>query len=76
MKILKTPTLADSICDLRSRKIKTVFFTQINSILNWQKIAKTIDTYYLKVKSVTGTPSYDGLLLFKMCLLQTWYGAE
>jgi len=74
MKIAKNPTLADSICDLRSRKIKTVFFTQINTILDWQKIANTIDIHYNKGKSVTGTPSYDGLLLFKMCLLQTWYG--
>lgn len=24
--------------------------------------------------SATGQPSYDGLLLFKMGLLQTWYG--
>ena len=31
------PTLADSICDLRSRKIKTVFFDQINTILDWEK---------------------------------------
>jgi IS5 family transposase len=39
MEIVKTPTLTDSICVLCSRKIKTVFFTQINSILDWQKIA-------------------------------------
>ncbi len=57
MKIAKTPTLADSICDLRSRKIKTIFFTQINALIDWQKISNTIDTYYTKGKSVTGTPS-------------------
>lgn len=27
-----------------------------------------------KGKSATGCPSYGGVLLFKMCLLQTWYG--
>lgn len=68
------PTLADSICDLRSRKIKTVFFDQINTILDWEKTSLIIDKYYIKGKSATGSPSYDGLLLFKMCLLQTWYG--
>ena len=32
------------------------------------------DKHYKKGKSAVGKPSYDGLLLFKMCLLQTWYG--
>jgi len=33
-----------------------------------------IDQDYSKGKSATGTPSYDGVLLFKMLLLETWYG--
>lgn len=74
MKALNNPTLADSICDLRTRKIKKTFFTQINTILDWNKISKIIDKHYENGKSATGCPSYDGLLLFKMCLLQTWYG--
>ncbi len=69
-----TPTLADSICDLRVRKIKKTFFTQINKLLNWEVISEAINKYYTKGKSATGQHSYDGLLLFKMCLLQTWYG--
>lgn len=74
MKKAIQPTLADSICDLRSRKIKTVFFDQINTILDWKKTSFIIDKHYEKGKSASGCPSYDGLLLFKMCLLQTWYG--
>lgn len=74
MKMIKNPTLADSICDLRTRKIKTLFFTQINTLLDWEKISLLIDEHYTKGKSAVGTPSYDGLLLFKMCLLQSWYG--
>lgn len=74
MKAQNNPTLADSICDLRTRKIKQTFFTQINSLLEWDEISKVIETHYKKGKSITGCPSYDGLLLFKMCLLQTWYG--
>lgn len=74
MKPVRNPTLADSICDLRSRKIKTVFFNQINTLLYWDKISRIIDNHYTKGKSATGSPSYDGLLLFKMYLLQTWYG--
>lgn len=74
MKAHFNPTFADSICDLRTRKIKKTFFTQINAIINWKEISKVIDKHYRKGKSAVGNPSYDGLLLFKMCLLQTWYG--
>ena len=68
------PTLADSICDLRSRKIKSTFFHQINDLLDWKSIKAIIDNHYTKGTSATGKPAYDGLLLFKICLLQTWYG--
>ena len=74
MKIQKQPTLADSICDLRVRKIKKTFFSQINTIIDWGKISVIINKDYSKGKSAVGKPSYDGLLLFKMCLLQSWYG--
>ncbi|SHF92244.1 Transposase domain [Mariniphaga anaerophila] len=68
------PTLADSICDLRSRKIKSTFFHQINELLDWESLTAIINAHYTKGTSATGTPAYDGLLLFKVCLLQTWYG--
>lgn len=74
MKLQKQPTLADTICDLRARKIKTTFFNQINGLIDWDKIEKLIDADYSKGKSAVGKPSYSGLLLFKMCLLQSWYG--
>jgi len=32
------PTLADSICDLRAKKIKSVFFNQMNKLLDWGAI--------------------------------------
>lgn len=74
MKIQKQPTLADSICDSRARKVKKTFFTQINTLIDWVNISKIIDKDYSRGKSAVGKPSYDGLLLFKMCLLQSWYG--
>ena len=74
MELLKHPTLADSICDIRSRKIKQTFFTQINLLLDWQPIIQVLKKHYTKGKSAVGNPSYSGLLLFKMSLLQTWYG--
>jgi IS5 family transposase len=74
MKLIAQPSLADAICDLRSRKIKSTFFSQINTLVDWQAIEKIIDADYVKGKSAVGKPSYSGLLLFKMCLLQSWYG--
>jgi len=74
MELVTHPTLADSICDIRSRKIKRTFFTQMNILLDWQPIIKVLKKHYTKGKSATGKPSYSGLLLFKMSLLQTWYG--
>ncbi|MFV0505410.1 MAG: IS5 family transposase [Bacteroidales bacterium] len=68
------PTLADSICNARTRKIKRTFFTQVNQLLDWDSISSLIGSNYQKGKSATGKPSYNGLLLFKMCLLQFWYG--
>ena len=57
MKIQKQATLADSICDLRARKIKKTFFTQINTLIDWTKISTLIDKDYSKGKSATGKPS-------------------
>ena len=74
MEINQQLTLADSICDIRTRKIKRTFFTQINTILDWEPIKAVLKAHYCKGKSATGKPSYSGLLLFKMSLLQTWYG--
>jgi len=74
MELVHYPTLADSICDIRPRKIKRTFFTQINDLLDWQPIIKVLKQHCTKGKSATGKPSYSGLLLFKMSLLQTWYG--
>jgi len=74
MELTKQSTLADSIYDLRSRNVEPIFFTQIDSLLDWAPISKIISDHYPKGKSATGKPSYSGLLLFKMCLLQAWYG--
>ena len=74
MELVTHPTLADSICDIRARKIKQTFFTQINTLLDWNPIVSVLKLHYTKGKSATGKPSYSGLLLFKMSLLQTWYG--
>jgi IS5 family transposase len=74
MKLHKELTLADTICDLRTRKIKKTFFTQINTLIDWKEIGNIIDKDNPRGKSAVGNPSYDGVILFKMCLLENWYG--
>ncbi len=59
---------------LAQRKLKSDFFENINKIIDWNPIEKIIKKHYNKGFSVVGRPSIEGILLFKMCLLQTWYG--
>lgn len=68
------PSLADSICDLRRRKSKPKFFQQMDALIDWGKVKDIIDKHYTPQKRSTGNPAYSGLMLFKMSLLQTWYG--
>jgi transposase, IS5 family len=56
------------------RKIKQDFFNHVNLIIDWRPISNIINKHYQKGESAVGRPSYDGLVLFKMALLQTWYG--
>lgn len=56
------------------RKIKSDFFDQMNQLIDWRPMANIINKHYSKGKSETGRKSYGGLILFKMSLLQTWYG--
>lgn len=74
MKKEKSPSFADVICDLRSRKIKSIFFDQVNKLVDWKPLSKLIDEHYSRGKRTNGQAAYPGLLLFKMSLLQTWYG--
>lgn len=59
---------------LSRRKIKDDFFHQVDQMIDWRKIDRLIAGYYNKCASATGRPGYSGLVLFKICLLQTWYG--
>lgn len=70
----KEPTIGFADMSVARRKIKEDFFNQINRLLDWRPIAKVINKHSQKGVSATNRPSYEGLLLFRICLLQTWYG--
>jgi len=56
------------------RKVKEVFFNQINKVIDWQPLRVIIEKVYTKGNSDTGRPSYDSLVLFRTELLRVWYG--
>jgi IS5 family transposase len=56
------------------RSVNTPLFDRVNLIVDWQQIDKVISKYYQKGQSVDGRNSYHPLILFKMLLLQNWYG--
>ncbi|MCX8081761.1 MAG: transposase [Bacteroidia bacterium] len=58
---------------IRRTSRRANFLSKINALLDWKKLSAIIHKHYSKGHSKEGRPSYDGLLLFKMCLLQTWY---
>lgn len=55
------------------RKIDMTFFDNINKIVDWSKLEMIIKKYYNKGLSADGRPAYEGILLFKITLLQTWF---
>lgn len=59
---------------VQKRKIKQEFFNQINQLIDWRPVSNIINKQYQKGESAVGRPSYEGIVLFKMTLLQTWYG--
>lgn len=69
-----TQQLSFSTLSVSKRKVKSEFFDQMSQLLDWSSIETEIRKHYSKGFSVAGRPSYSGLLLFKMSLLQTWYG--
>jgi len=70
MKRKNSPTFADALVQERAKKIKNKFLRQIDKLIDWHSISKLIDKYDPRDDKV----QYEGLLLFKMLLLQNWYG--
>lgn len=58
------------------RNIKVSFLEKIDKLIDWEEIEKVILKNYNRGKRPDGRPAFTGLLLFKMCLLQEWYGVS
>ena len=60
--------------EVERRTKKSVFYKNINTIIDWQKMERGIDKYYSKANNLKGEKPYSGLLLFKMLLIGVWNG--
>lgn len=60
--------------DIARKAKRNSFYKAVNSTIDWAPIEKDINRVYKKGRSATGRNSYPGLLLFKMLLIQVWYG--
>jgi transposase, IS5 family len=66
------PSLVDVV--IEHRKIPTNLFDRVTIILQAVNIESELEKYYQKGKSIDGRESYHPVVLFKMLLLQFWYG--
>ena len=56
------------------RPCKKGFLDQVDKLIDWKPMAKFLDKHCKKQKSVDGRTPYPPLPLFKMLLIQRWYG--
>ena len=64
-------SFADYYVKQRSAK-SSLFYDQINTLIDWNKIEKVINRHYHKGETLQGQRPYSGVLLFKMLLLGIW----
>jgi IS5 family transposase len=64
-------SFADYYVEQRSAST-SVFYNQINTLVDWSQIEKEINRYYHKGETLQGCKPYGGVLLFKMLLLGMW----
>jgi IS5 family transposase len=68
-----TPTFADYFVEIRKQTRKN-FLDDVNHLIDWKPIEKVLRKKYRKVASADGRPAYPPVPMFKLLLLQRWYG--
>lgn len=67
-----TPGFADYF--IEQRKHINVFLDKIDKFVDWKPIERVLRKKYKKTASADGRPAYPALTMFKLLLLQRWYG--
>ena len=59
---------------VRRDRMKHSFLRQISACVDCRGIRTLLNKKYTKTQNATSNPAYDALMMFKILLLQTWYG--
>ena len=68
------PSFLQVYMQVRRDRLKHSFLRQISACVDWRGIRTLLNKKYTKTQNATGNPAYDALMMFKILLLQTWYG--
>jgi len=67
-----TPSFADYFVE--QRKHSNTFLDKIHQFIDFREVEKILKKKYKKTASADGRPAYPPLPMFKLLLLQRWYG--
>lgn len=70
----QAPSFLQVYTQVRRDRMKHSFLRQINACVDWRGIRTLLNKKYTKTQNAVGNPAYDALLMFKILLLETWYG--
>jgi len=59
---------------IEQRKHSNAFLDKMDQFIDWNHIGKLLKKKYKKTMSADGRPAYPPLPMFKLLLLQRWYG--
>ena len=68
------PSFVQVYTQARRDCMKNSFLRRINACVDWRGIRTLLNKKYTKTQNATGNPAYDALMMFKILLLQVWYG--
>ena len=70
----KKYTIVDAVLEERTQALENGFLAKVDKCVNWLKLRTLINKKYTKTQNAVGNPAYDSLMLFKILLLEQWYG--
>ena len=68
------PSFLQVYTQVRRDRMKHLFLRQIIACVDWRGIRTLLNKKYTKTQNAIGNSAYDALMMFKILLLQTWYG--
>lgn len=67
------PSFVEVFTEQRRAKARNGFLEQVDILIDWRPIQTFINKKLNKRAEAQGEPTYDGVLMFKILLLEVWY---